>query len=65
MALWWRACPGPVAAYAGAWLATRETFLETTFGDKLGMEFHDFYMFHQGGNGRPRIALKSDGAHCA
>ena len=23
------------------------------------MEYHDFYMFHQGGNGRPRVALKS------
>ena len=34
----WRNCHGPVAAYAGAWLARRDLFQETAFGDSLGME---------------------------
>ncbi|KAJ1455220.1 hypothetical protein M885DRAFT_520501 [Pelagophyceae sp. CCMP2097] len=55
----WRHCPGSVGAYAAAWLVRRDTFMETSFGDKLGMEFHDFFVFHQGGNGRPRVSLKS------
>ena len=28
-------------------------------GDSLGMEYHDYFLYHQGGNGRPRVALKS------
>ena len=55
----WRNCHGPVAAYAGAWLARRDLFQETAFGDSLGMEYHDYNVYHQGGNGRPRVALKS------
>ena len=55
----WRNCHGPVAAYAGAWLARRDLFQETAFGDSLGMEYHDYNVYHQGGNGRPRAALKS------
>lgn len=55
----WRNCHGPVGAYAAAWLVRRDTFCETRFGDSLGMEYHDYFLYHQGGNGRPRVALKS------
>ena len=58
-----RRCAGPSSAYAGAWLAHTDTVLGTTFGDKLGMEYHDFYMFHQGGNTRPRVAVKTAALH--
>lgn len=33
--------------------------LETMFGDSLGMEYHDYYVYHNGGNGHPRVCLKS------
>lgn len=55
----WRSCQAPAPAYAAAWFARRDTLQETSFGDKLGMEYHDYFMFNQGGNGRPRICLKS------
>jgi len=60
MMTWWRVCLGPSNAYAGAWLARRDLVMQTVFGDKLGMEYHDFYLFNQGGNGRPRVALKTE-----
>ena len=44
--------------YAAAWFTHKSTALQTRFGDSLGMEYHDYNLFHEGGHGRPRVPMK-------
>ena len=43
----WTRCFGPGSAYAGAWFARLSTARTTRFGDSLGMEYHDYNLFHE------------------
>ena len=43
----WNRCFGPATAYAGAWFARLPTARTTRFGDSLGMEYHDYNLFHE------------------
>ena len=56
--MWYR-CTGSASAYAAAWFAGARTVADTRWGNTLGMEFHDFNLFNQGGNTRPRMGLKA------
>lgn len=55
----WVRCTGSASAYAAAWFAEATTVHDTRWGNTLGMEFHDFNIFNQGGNTRPRVGLKA------
>ena len=37
---------------SGMWSYFFCRFMETRFGNSLGMEYHDYFVYHQGGNGR-------------